>query len=114
MTDKRKIIEIEDRYMVVQDMYGKNREEEIIERSKFVHNERARIAIEMVTKWGTVAAQDAGEDSSGRAKMELMPPHQLVARAMTTADLLMNAIEASGWMIKVPHPDELTLDGETE
>ena len=114
MTDKRKVLENAEHYFVVTDEYGKNSRENVGQQLKFIPSERARIAIEMVVKWGMVSAEDGGEDSAGRSKMAPLDPKEIVSRAVRTADLLMNELEYRGWMLKAPHPDELTLDGETE
>lgn len=51
--------------------------------------QEARIAQEMIAKWGMVAGVPDGEDSSGRLRLRLMTPQELVDRAFETAKLFM-------------------------
>jgi len=66
---------------------------------------RGSLAIVLVEKWGTVAGYLNGEDSQGRAKLDLLPPDMLVERAVTIANLTVNALEQRGWI----KSDERTL-----
>ena len=60
---------------------------------------RARMAIDLIDKWGMVAATSDGEDSAGRAKLRLLAPDEMVQRACDTAALAMEAFRARGWMV---------------
>jgi hypothetical protein len=64
--------------------------------------QEAKIAVDMVMRWGMVASTCDGEDSSGRAKLELLTPAELVDRAVKTSKLLMNALRANGLIYKTP------------
>ena len=57
----------------------------------------AHLATEIVIRWGMVAATPDGEDSSGRAKVRLLTPEELIERACETAHLLAVTFEANGW-----------------
>jgi UTP-glucose-1-phosphate uridylyltransferase len=59
------------------------------------------MAIDLVIKWGMVAAVCDGEDSCGRAKLRLMTPDELVDRAMETARQLTKALTDTGHMVAV-------------
>lgn len=59
----------------------------------------AKVAIEFITKWGMVAAVEDGEDSAGRQKLRLATPEELVDRAVITAKLLYERLEAEGELI---------------
>jgi hypothetical protein len=64
----------------------------------------ASLAINLIERWGLVAAKPDGEDSAGRAKLELLTPEELVNRACDTADLVLKECEARGWMLPIPAP----------
>jgi len=49
----------------------------------------ARMAADMVIKWGMIVAEPDGEDSSGREKTKLMSVENLVERAFRTAKLIL-------------------------
>ena len=60
----------------------------------------ARIACELLTKWGMVAATPDGEDSAGRAKLRLQTPVELADRAVETAGIAVDLFKALGWMVE--------------
>ena len=60
------------------------------------------IACVLVERWGTVAAEPDGEDSTGRAKMKLQTPQDLVNRAITTAEILVEGLQQRGHMLRLP------------
>ena len=47
---------------------------------------RARIALGLIERYGSIAATDGGEDSSGRAKVILQEPVALVERCFAIAE----------------------------
>jgi len=59
---------------------------------------RGSLTLILVEKWGTVAGYLNGEDSQGRARLDLLPPDMLVERSVTIADLTINALEQRGWI----------------
>lgn len=69
-----------------------------------VPNRRARFASEFIARWGCVAAIPDGEDSSGRQKLRLPTPVELVDRAIETAETLNTRMIALGWLVEVPKP----------
>lgn len=114
MTEKRKIVEGEDRWFVIEDKYSRNSAVEVGERMKMMPNFRAQIATDMLVRWGSVAAMPGEEDSAGRATLRLQSVEESVKRAVEMADMLVTEFENRGWFIQVPHPDVLTLDGKDE
>lgn len=64
--------------------------------------QEAKIAIEMIVKWGCVAAEPDGEDSSGRQKMKMMSEKTLVKRAFKAAKLAMDYARANGLIHTCP------------
>lgn len=75
----------------------------------------ARMAVDMLVKWGMVAASPDGEDSAGRQKLRLATPEELVERAIQCADLLCAKMRERRWFHVAPsindEPKEAT-DGE--
>ena len=67
---------------------------------------RGRIALALVGRWGQVSDTSGSEDSTGRAKIDLMPEADVVARAFKLADLAVDALEQRGWV------REVTVDSE--
>lgn len=61
-----------------------------------------RLACSMIGRWGMLAADVDGEDSAGRQKGRLLTPDELVARAFTTADLVMREAQSRGLLAYVP------------
>lgn len=67
-----------------------------------VPNFEARIALSLAERWGMVAAEIDGEDSSGRSKMRRMTPGEVTEAACDTAALLVEEFTKRGWMIELP------------
>ena len=64
----------------------------------------ARLAAQMIERWGMSAAIEDGEDSSGRSKLRLLSPHELVTRACDTAKYAMEEFNKRGWILDLPTP----------
>jgi hypothetical protein len=64
----------------------------------------AKVAIEMVEKWGPVAAVPDGEDSAGRQKLRMQTAAELAVRACETAAALWKEFEHRGWFFEMPLP----------
>jgi hypothetical protein len=58
----------------------------------------ADMASKLVTHWGMVSARPDGEDSSGRAKLDLMSPEDVVRRACDTTALFFEEVRKRGWI----------------
>ncbi len=65
---------------------------------------RALLAMELLGKWGLVAALPDGEDSAGRQKLKVHAPEDLVARACEIADRAYQEFCTRGWMLELPLP----------
>lgn len=99
-------VETDDQWYTIGDRYS-NRHELISTLQKESPNLEARIAVSLVERWGLVAGEEGGEDSSGRAKLRIQSPEEVVNRAVTTAELLVSAIRDKNWLVQSPHPSEL-------
>ena len=99
---------------VVMDRFDKRAKCMAHQREQF--EERARMAIDFVCRWGAVAGFPNGEDSAGRQKLRLMTPAELVARACSCADLLVGEAEKRGWATLLPSLEEITAfeEGDKE
>ena len=64
--------------------------------------QEAKMAIEFVARWGSVAAEIDGEDSAGRQKFRLQTPDELVARACDVAHKLFKEFRIMGWVHITP------------
>jgi len=69
--------------------------------------QQARLAIELVGRWGMVAMMPDGEDSSGRQKFRPSTPQELCDRACETASLLFSKLRELGWFANIPTVAEL-------
>lgn len=74
----------------------------------------ARLAMELVSRWGTVAGAPDGEDSAGRFKVRLMTPDELASRACEASAVLFAEIRRRGWMVATPDISELELPPENQ
>jgi len=70
-----------------------------VQEGTLVMGRRSLLAVEMVNRWGMVAGMPDGEDSSGRARLRLATPEELVDRAVEVSNLLnllFDRLEAEG------------------
>jgi hypothetical protein len=81
--------------------------------SEILENE-ARLAMIMIEKWGMVAALPDGEDTTGRQKMRIMTPTELVNRAFITAKLAMAYARKNGLVHIAVDPFDETLNENKE
>ena len=62
---------------------------------------RARVALTLIEKWGTISAQPDGEDSSGRQKWKCEPPQDLVNRCFSIAELFVMTGVSLGYILPI-------------
>ena len=55
-----------------------------------------KMAYELITKYGSVAGMDGGEDSSGRSKSRLQTPEELVDRCIAIAEKFFHEGSSAG------------------
>ena len=58
----------------------------------------AKIALDIIRHCALVAAQEAGEDSTGRAKLGLIPENEVALRAANIAGHLTEEFRERGWV----------------
>lgn len=61
----------------------------------------ARLAFSFIEKWGMVAGTPDGEDSSGRQKLRLGTPDEVVQRAFELSTKAFNLARATGHTVEV-------------
>jgi hypothetical protein len=66
-----------------------------------------RFAMALIERWGLVAAMPDGEDSSGRAKLALLPVEEMIERAVGTAETAYRVLAERGHLIEVPEYEKL-------
>jgi len=92
--------------------YDNDRKEVSVE-NRFMPIFEARLATNLIEKWGMVAAMPDGEDSSGRQKARMMDPSEIVHRACETARLAADAFYAADWMVEIPSQADLNSKPES-
>lgn len=75
----------------------------------FLENERpeltAQLALQMLERWGPVAAMENGYDEAGRQKMKLLTPKEVVDRAFGIAEEAIRMTRNKGLMYTIPDND---------
>jgi len=94
-------------FRVVDEGYRKGR---VLIYSTKAPTRRAILAMQLLERWGMVAAHEDGEDTAGRQKFRLLLPDELVSRACETADQAIMEIEKRGWYLEIPAPTDATED----
>jgi hypothetical protein len=87
--------------------YGRNSAKKYFIHDTEIPNTEARIATNLMEKWGMVAGVEDGEDSSGRSKLRCMTPTEVVDRACAVASEAMAEFRKRGWIIAGPDVSEL-------
>lgn len=67
-----------------------------------IANFEARLASNLIERWGVVVGMPDGEDSAGRQQGRLMTVEELVDRSVQTAAQAIEAFRKQGWMHKLP------------
>lgn len=70
-------------------------------------NFEARLAVNLLEKWGLVAAESDGEDSAGRAKLRLSTPIELAQRACDVAAEFSAELKKRGGLFALPSQSEI-------
>lgn len=75
-------------------------------------NAEAQFAMALVERFGLIAAEPDGEDSSGRQKGQVMPVAAVVARAFDLAQASFDAARERGWMVTLPDLNEINAESD--
>ena len=63
--------------------------------------------MDLIARWGMVAATPGEEDSSGRAAVNLLSPEEVVDRAVKITSEFMLSAHAWGWIAEAPSITEI-------
>jgi hypothetical protein len=89
----------------IHDKYTTPNEIQMNEREQL--EREAVVALALIERWGMVAAVEDGEDSTGRAKVRMSTPEELVDRAFTVAKLAMDRARRDNLVHIFPSLEEL-------
>lgn len=92
---------------IIAEEYGRNSLRKLVVHDTEIMDNKARLASELITRWGMVTGTVNGEDSSGRSKLIDLTPVQVVDRACEIADLAIEAFRTKGWFVQAPPAEEL-------
>lgn len=65
-------------------------------------NFKAKLALDLMTRFGLMTADGGGEDTAGRQKFNLLPPAVVVERACEMAEVAWAEFERRGWLLEIP------------
>ena len=72
-----------------------------------IPNQEATFALQMLERFGLIAGRDNGEDSTGRAKGELLPVAETVDRAFALSKGAFRHMREAGMLIEMPDPNTI-------
>lgn len=75
-------------------------------------DQTAVFAMQLLEKWGLVAAIPDGEDSAGRAKLRLPTVNEIVTRAFDIAEVSMSEARMRDLMVNVPDLNEINKESD--
>lgn len=73
----------------------------IIHEMSHVQNHKARLAEYLAKQLSVILCEPDGEDSSGRQKLKLMSPSDVVTRCNDLADKFYEQWKERGWLVEV-------------
>jgi hypothetical protein len=84
--------------------------------SNLCHTIKSEMAYNLIKYWATVAATPDGEDSSGRQKLRLQTPEELVAKSFDVTEKFFAEATRRNWIHNFPGYIELdaALSAEDE
>ena len=63
---------------------------------------KARLAMELMARWGLVLAEPDGEDSAGRQQLRTCTAAEIVNKACEVAEYAYNEFEKREWLLDIP------------
>lgn len=91
----------------VTEEFGRNSLKKLTVHDTELLNMEARLACDMIIRWGLVTGKLAGEDTVGRAVIKECTPQEVVERACDTAELSVKMFRERGWIVAGPDVSEL-------
>ena len=77
-----------------------------------VFTNKGKMAWELLQRFATIAAETKGEDSAGRAKLELLSPNDVVARACDIAEVAWDEFARRDWLLTLPPVERIEHNKE--
>ena len=77
-------------------------------------NQECQFALQMLERFGLIAARPDGEDTAGRQKGELLPVADTVARAFDLAEEAFRVARARGLMLTLPDLNDVNAEKDAE
>jgi len=81
-----------------------------VQRTAFTN--KGKMAWELLQRFATIAAETKGEDSTGRAKLELLSPNDVVARACDIAEVAWDEFARRDWLLTLPPVERIEHNKE--
>ncbi len=81
---------------------GQFRPRGLILHNRKIPDARAVFAMQVIERWGMVAAIEDGEDSAGRQKLRLATISELVERAVQVSAAAFELFESRAWIVDTP------------
>jgi hypothetical protein len=97
-------IEFDDTFAVPKLTFG---QPELTLCRKFVENQRANMAREMIIRLALIAGKSGGEDSAGRHYLTDRPAAEVAAYACDVAAATYDEFELRGWLQTMPDPNQI-------
>jgi len=74
----------------------------------------AKLAFDLLEKWGLVACGPDGYDESGRQKLRMLSPAEMVSRAFDTAACAFQEARQRGLVATVPDLNEVNAEKDAK
>lgn len=97
-------------HVLITEDFGRNATKKIMVHDTEIMDNKARIALALIERWGMVTGTINGEDTAGRSKIVDLTPQEVVDRACSIADITVETFRARGWFVAAPGPEVLKND----
>lgn len=77
-------------------------------------NYEGQLALELLNRFGLIAAEPDGEDSGGRQKQKLLPVETAVARCFDLAHEAVRVLHERGLMVALPDLNEINAQEDSK
>jgi hypothetical protein len=89
------------------------------DRKVFLHflqapNQEATFALQMLERFGLIAGRDDGEDTTGRAKAQLLSVAETVARAFDLSAEAFRVMRERAMLVDLPDPNIINAENDAK
>lgn len=77
-------------------------------------NQEANFALQLLERFGLIAGRDDGEDSTGRAKLQLLPVAETVARAFDLSAEAFRVMRERSMLVDLPDPNSINAEQDAK